>query len=274
MKKISNSSLVSVFIKLLIIVIITKAISVFVLWYLPNDGIELKAKNSFTPSYSRINFSNMIKNPKPKEVQKPKSTSVEVSITSMVLKGLYGLNKKGYIIVAMKAKPKDTSIIGVGEEYQGYKLVLLQKNGAEFIKAGKKYVLEFDKIKKDKYVKPVEKKSKKKNMSSVPAVPNMVSKKDVSYYAKNPAAIWKDISISEVKKDNKIIGFKVNRIKARSKFAMLGLKKGDLIIKANNVKLDSYRAAMDIYNNIDKIDAVEIVVLRNNQEVELVYEIN
>ena len=86
--------------------------------------------------------------------------------------------------------------------------------------------------------------------------------------------IWKNISIHEVKKNGKINGFKVNKINQNSVFAKLGLKEGDLIIKLNNKKLDSYREALKIYKHIDDLDSVQIVVMRNNQEVELVYEIN
>ncbi len=31
---------------------------------------------------------------------------------------------------------------------------------------------------------------------------------------------------------------------------------------------------MDIYAKIDKLDTIQIVVMRNNQEKELIYEIN
>ena len=54
----------------------------------------------------------------------------------------------------------------------------------------------------------------------------------------------------------------------------LGLQKGDIIIKANNVKLESLKDVMKIYNNINNITAMEITVLRDNTEVELMYEID
>ena len=86
--------------------------------------------------------------------------------------------------------------------------------------------------------------------------------------------LWKDIAISEVKKGKKIEGFKVTRINKDSKMALLGLQKGDLIVKVNNIALKSYKAAMDIYAKIDKMTTIQIVVIRNNQEKELIYEIN
>ena len=101
-----------------------------------------------------------------------------------------------------------------------------------------------------------------------------VQKNDISFYRKNPDKIWQDVAISEVVKGKKIAGFRVDRIKKDSKIAQLGLQKGDVIIQANNMKLDSYQAAMDLYKNIDTIDTLELVVLRNNQEKEIIYEIH
>ena len=82
------------------------------------------------------------------------------------------------------------------------------------------------------------------------------------------------IAINEVMKNGKIKGFKIMRIDKNSKFATLGLQKGDVIIKANNVDLTSYKAVMDIYKNINKLSELDLVFLRNNTEKELVYEIN
>ena len=54
----------------------------------------------------------------------------------------------------------------------------------------------------------------------------------------------------------------------------MGLKIGDLITKANNVELKSYRDALNIYTKIDKIDVIQIIIIRNGIEKEIVYEIN
>ncbi|MFT7860867.1 MAG: PDZ domain-containing protein, partial [Sulfurimonas sp.] len=100
-----------------------------------------------------------------------------------------------------------------------------------------------------------------------------VHKGDINFYRKNPSKIWKDIAINEVFEGKKIKGFRVDRIAPNSKMARLGLKKGDVIIRANNRELNSYKAAIDLYKNIDNIDTMALTVLRNNQEKELIYEI-
>jgi len=209
------------------------------------------------------------------KVVKTQLSSSEVSITNMILKGLYGNSTKGFIIIAMKSTPKQTDIIAIGEIYKGYKLKSIGASSVTFEKDSQDYIL---------YSQKIDSKNKssitkiKKNIKTIKHVNsnaiNNVSRKDIEHYSNNPKQIWKDISIKEIKDGKKITGFKVTRINPKSKFATLGLKKNDLIIKANNIVLRSYRDVLEIYKHISKLDTVQIVVIRNNQEVELVYEIN
>lgn len=182
----------------------------------------------------------------------------------MVLKGLYGAQSRGYIIVALKSAPKDTSIVKVTELYQGYTLKSIEHASAIFEKNAQEYVLHLEDI--TTFV--ASKKSAKESGISD------VSREDIAYFAKNPADIWRDISIVEIKDGDKIEGFKVTRIDPKSKFASLGLQESDVIIKLNNVALVSYQDAIDVYSNIDKLSTIQIVVLRENQEKELIYEIH
>ncbi len=271
MIKISNTVFMKTFMKLLILIVIAKAIAVGIWVYLPDEGVELSVKKNYHPKYQRVNFINTIKKPEivvPKVVKEP-----TIGITSMLLKGFYGTDTQGFVIVAMKSNPKLTSIIAIGEDYKGYTLKSIKATSAIFLKDGNDYELKLEEpqttgraITKVQNLPPAP--------EFIPGVPTGVSRNDISYFAKNPKEIWKSISISEVKQGGKITGFKVTNIVANSKFAALGLQKGDIIIKANNVRLQSYRDALEIYKNISKIDTMQIVVLRNNQEMELVYEIN
>ncbi len=272
MIKISNSYLLKILTKLLILLVVAKSISLVLWWYLPSDGVELAQKENYQPKYQRVDFKNMIKESASSDKTQVKSGSSlgqsSVSITNMVLKGLYGTAEKGFVIVALKSSPKKTTIVEVNESYSGFTLKAININSAIFIKNSQEYILELEKIKSQKsLISRVEEQGD-------PSLPKSVAKADIDYYAKNPKQIWKDISITEVKKGNKIEGFKVTKISKNSKMAGLGLQKGDIIIKANNRELKSYKDALDIYAQINDLEAIEIVVLRNNQEKELVYEIN
>jgi len=268
MIKISNSKLILVFTKLLILLVIAKLISFSVWWLLPSNGIELSMKENYQPKYQRVSFNNMIKT-EVKQKQKVKKVDAGKSITNMLLKGLYGKANDGFVIVAMKSTAKRTTIVEVGEIYEGYKLKSISPKSAMFSKNGSDFVLSLEKIKVDNMVTRVRKRER-----TFPNHSSIIERNDIAHYAKNPRQIWKDISIREVKDGRKIKGFKVTKIANNSRLASLGLRRGDLIIKANNVRLKSYKEALDIYKNIDKLDMIQLVVIRDNQEVELVYEIN
>ena len=280
MIKLSNSKLISVISKLLILLVISKTLSLVLWWYLPSDGVEPILKNNYQPKYQRVYFKNMITTaaPKVKIAEKEISTNQGISITNMILKALYGTESKAFIIIAMKSTPKKTQIIGIGEVFKGYTLKSITSYSAIFEKDLKDYVLTLDKT-----VRPSDPKIKSKSNSSRASTRARfsgadsivsVSRNDIAYFAKNPKQIWRDISIKELKDGKKILGFKVTKIKRKSKFSTLGLKKGDVIIKANNVKLESYKDALALYKNIGKLDAIQLVVLRDNQEMELVYDLN
>ena len=274
-----NPSVMRFIRNILIIILVAKALSLVMLWYFQNEGVHHHQNNSKLPEYKRYNANNLIKpTKKPNIKQATEPTSEEAkelaaygpNISNMMLKGLFKRKKGGLVIIALKAKPNDSEVIGLGEQFQGYTLKMILENGAVLEKGGQTYSLYFA---EEKEKKQYTKRSKAKTPQEDDGGIKQVSKSDITHYAKNVKQIWKDIGIVEVRKNGKITGFKVTRIKANTPFANLGLRKGDIIIKANNKEMKSYKDAIAIYKGIDKLEALELVVLRNNQETELVYEI-
>ncbi len=267
MSKVSNSYL-NVVVKLLILLAIAKAISLALWWYLPDSGVELTAKKNYNPPYVRVDFKNMLASMS--KVTQNETTASQsnnsVGITNMLLKGLYGNKTKGFIIVALKSHPRKTTLVSVGEKYSGYRLKSILPQGALFEKGGKNFILKIAQ-KKSKIGARITHISNDSGLHSV-------ARSDIKFYEKNPEQIWKDISIMEIKDGNKINGFRVTRVRRGSKMDKLGLKRGDIIIRANNVELNSYKSVFDLYKKINQIDTLQLVVLRNNQEKELVYEIH
>ena len=270
MQKLSNSKLLSVATTLLILLLVAKLLSLALWWFLPSEGVELNAKKSYKAKYQRVNFSNMLVYEKVVDGAPINKAKTAYSMDKLVLKGLYGSEFSGFAIVAKKASPKKTSIVSVGEMYEGYMLKRIELTQVTFSKNNQDYILELEQSKTLKSSNAI---TKVKAQAGVP-ISKAVAKRDINYYAKNPNKIWKDIAINEVKKNGKIEGFKVNRIKKGSKFAELGLEVGDVIIRANNIDLNSYNEAIKLYKEIDNIDVLELVVKRNNQEKEILYEIH
>lgn len=268
MSKISNSFMLQVVIKLLILLAIAKSISLAIWWFSPSDGVELQIEDNYSPKYQRVDFSNMLEGDP--SIQNGSTASLTsssgVSIKNMILKGLYGDGSNGFAIVALKSSAKKTSIVSVGDEFSGYILKTILSDSVIFTKASTEYVLEM-------YQRSALSKALGTGVNES-SYPVGISRKDITFYANNPKQIWKDIAISEVKEGEEIKGFKVNSINEKSKMYELGLKKGDLIVEVNNVRLKSYKDAISIYKDIANITSVQVVVLRNNIEMELVYEIN
>ena len=269
MQKLSKTSIIkyiSLFLSLLLIAKLTALIT----WYiLPDKGVEVSQNSASAMEYQRVDFANMIGTKKvTRTMSNNRENSIRSDISDLILSGLYGTKKEGFAIVAKKRTPMKTKIISVGESYEGYKLKEIHLNYVVFEKNSRSYILKLNRKKSQQgkstiQVEEAQEIGKKR-----------VSRDDINHYAKNFRDIWKDISIIPLKKSGKIEGFKVTRIRKNSKMAELGLKKGDIILKVNNIKLSSFNDAIKIYKNIDKIDTIELVVLRNNQEKDIVYEIN
>ena len=266
----SSSYILSIIIKLLLLLAVAKLISLSIWWFLPSDGVELDVEKNYKPSYKRINFKNMVDKTSKKVINKaPKvKTTSGISITNMILKGLYGLDDEGYAILALKSASKKTSIISVGEKFSGYTLKAILSDSVVFTKGSKEYILEIA------YVKDIASKQKKIISRIEDDRPKHISRMDIINYTRNPKKLWSEISIKEVKNGSRINGFKITRIKRGSRLSQLGLKKGDIIKSVNNRELKSYKEAMNLYKNLNKLRDVKVLVLRNNKEKELVYEIN
>lgn len=73
--------------------------------------------------------------------------------------------------------------------------------------------------------------------------------------------------------DGKTEGFLVQRIYPRSVLAKMGLKKGDVVIDVNNIKLDSPEKALQVFQQLREARKVNVSVERSGQPMTFVYEI-
>lgn len=270
--------LLSVLTRLLVIVIIANTVSLSLLWVLPGEGVEYVSARSTQVEYHRYRVNAMLQQ---EMVSGPGGTgrmsgsggnaaAPAQEISSLLLTGLYGNADSAIVVIAKRSTPTKTEVIATGERFGGYTLVGVDVNSAIFDRNGKEYRLFMQDADKTPVMAPP---SQMLHDDTADLTSTRVSRDEVVSYAKDVDRIWKDISIIEVKEGKSIKGFKVTRIKQNTPFARLGLKKGDIIIKANNKRLKSYAAALDIYKKIDSLQALQLVVLRNNQEKEIVYEI-
>ncbi len=186
-------------------------------------------------------------------------------LKNLILQGLYDDPQTPFIVVE---DAKKITLVGLGESFKGYKLIDVRKDRAIFKKSGKQYELLFkEKALQEGAISVAE----PEIIQDDAAV--FVKRKEIKHYAKNFDAIWKNIKIKEIIKDKRLKGFEVTWVKKSSLFAKLGLTKGDVITGVNGKTLKSVSQVFKIYNNMDKMDSLKLMILRDNQEKELEYEV-
>ncbi len=263
---------------LLIILLIIKLFwfLIEVLW-LPTSGIEHVVEKGSKSLYYRVKLS-------PNEAPPPtkkKPVKVVGSIKDIKLLAIY--NASDLTVVTVEYKKK-TKVLGRGDAINGFVLEGADSNFATFSKASKIYKIDLIKGKKDSksvgsIKKAVSSTSGKKSAKPVGDVVDagdhkIVDRSLLEHYSKNIDDIYKDIGITDIKKGEKVEGFRISFIRKGSPFAKLGLKRGDIIKTINGQKIDSYNAAFGVYRNIQNIENLTMVIQRGKEEMELEYEVN
>jgi len=292
MKNITNSKLFSTLLFFLTVLLIAKLVWVVIsIFFLPKSGIDYTEKNKLKSFYYPVRLSN-IKEHKVapvviKPTTRPKAPVKKVVPVTMNGYKLLAIYLAGDTLIVTVSKGAKTKVLGKGDVFNGFKLVSSLKDIAFFTKGGKQFELPLKNIKKAKTKKIARRKVAPKRVKNIapPSVhkkgivaaangeTKVVSKGLLSSYTKDIDKVWKDIGIGEYKVNGVLTGFKVNFIKKNSDFEKLGLKRGDILTSINGQELDSYNAAFSFYKEMDSIENLTLSIKRNNQDMELEYEI-
>lgn len=287
LKNITNSKLFSTLIFFLTVLVIAKIVwTVVSISFLPQSGVDYSQTKKLKSFYYPVRLSNIAKKrtivaPITHTVVAP--TKVVANMKNYKLLAIYNSSD---ILVITISKGAKTKVLSRGELFNGFKLESATKKFALFTKKGKEFKLPLNNIKSVKK-KPSNVKTKKIRratdssnlvkekgiISTDDGETKVVSKGLLSSYTKDIDKVWKDIGIGEYKINGVLTGFKVNFIKRGSDFQKLGLKKGDILKSINGQDLDSYNAAFDFYKDMDSIENLTLGIKRNNQDMELEYEI-
>ena len=262
MNIVSKDRLFSFLHSLVMIVLLAKILSLLFVLFLPNEGIDFQKKRRMLPPYSSYSMDNIMESNTTQEGL----YALDANINSMILTGIYLKNDKGYIILANKSDPQSTEILGLQENYGDYKLIKIMSNSALFEKGEQHFLLEILEG-EAAYLEKI-------NTAIVEGQPYQMSHEEIHNYANNLEQILEDISVIEIKNEEEMQGIKVTKIRPNTPFYYLGLLQGDVITKVNNEPIKSYADVLNIYQNLDALQEIEIIVMRNNQEKELHYEIN
>jgi general secretion pathway protein C len=275
---ININGIIKTLIPFLILTLVAYILNSLLYIYLPKSSPSIIVQKKYNMEYRKYlvnkNFKEkqqvMIKEIKQKIVQKEYEL-----ISNISLKAIYSssIETNGWITIVQNNSSK-TYILSVGEIFKKYKLIKVLKEYAIFKKDEKEYKLSISDTKKEpRYTMEEEEELVKE--SSVEEIDGIYSikREEINLYKNDFSKIWKDISIIEIKKDGKIDGFRINRISSKSVFEDLGLRKGDIIKSVNNVTLKSYADALSLYKKINKMDSMQFTILRNNEMMEMEYEI-
>jgi general secretion pathway protein C len=73
--------------------------------------------------------------------------------------------------------------------------------------------------------------------------------------------------------DGKTNGFLIQRINPRSLLVKVGLRRGDVIIDVNNIRLDSPEKALQVFQQLREARQITLAVERKGQPMSFEYEI-
>jgi general secretion pathway protein C len=280
MKHLFSPKYFKTIIALLVLLLIIK-----IVWFavemtqLPATGVDHVKEAGVKSLYYRV---KLTPNEAPAPVKKdlPKVQSSAGSISDITLYAIYNASTVTVVTIEYKGK---TKVLSKGDKVNGFVLEGAGSNFATFSKASKTYKVNLRKGKKS----PQGTTSSEKRASQEEMPPSKKAEGDISdagdhkivdrslidHYATNMDDIYKNIGITESKK-NGAMEFKISFVRKNSPFAKLGVKRGDIIKSINGQEINSYNAAFGMYKNIKNIENLTLVIQRGKEEMELEYEIN
>ncbi len=282
MNTLLNKKILS-FIKLFLIPLLSiKLLYSFSLLFLEKSTVEFYKERDFRFFYKNDFALRVLPSESIVKKEKPKISKPALKLESLILKATFVDPKRSFIVIE---DHKKSVFIDKGEVYKGYKLIEVYKNKAIFRKDGKNYEITI----KDTLPKGIENsfiEEKEDLPDFLPSTPLgikeplkppkavQVSREEVNTFMENPNLIWKNIQIDEIRKRGKIRGFKVRYVKKGSYFDKLGLRSGDIIKAIDGREFTSIAQVMHYYNNISKINALTLTVIRGGEEMELFFDIH
>jgi len=239
--------------------------------FLPKSGIEFLDNSNVSLSYYKYDgFYSNIKSDTRKIEKETKNIEV---LSKYQLKAVYSTSSNGGWAIIQEKGSNKSIILEQYEKFNEYTLTKLYKNYIIFEKNLEEFKIELPLNRKVKYEVETETSLGNKNLI-INGNSITVKRNYLNSYVNDLGKVWKDISIKDIRKDGKIEGFKIYKVNKNSVFEKLGLKKNDIIRSINGNMLTSYADAFKTYNEINKLEYLTIEVLRNNEIVELDYEID
>ena len=289
MKQIINSKHLSTIIFLLTILLVVKIIWIIIsMLFLPNIGEEYQPSTKSKKLYLRVRLTNEPKTSSPtlsaeeraRQAAAAAAASSANKISSMKGYKLLGLYNSTTKLVITVAKGKKTTILSKGEKIDNFELISAGRSFAIFKKNAKEFKLSLENTTNNKNFKVSNKSKRTPAKVKTKTIKNIVEEDGIKQipknlltsYTKDLDKIWKDIGLSQYKKNGKPAGFKVNFVKKGSDMEKLGIRRGDILTAVNAEPLN-LSSAMGFFNGINDLENLTLTVDRNGKSEDLEYEI-
>lgn len=90
---------------------------------------------------------------------------------------------------------------------------------------------------------------------------------------RNPAQVIRSVRVMPYRKNGKVMGYKIRRIKKNSPLAMLGAKRGDIIQAVNGQSLSNVNQALQVYQSMAREDDFTFSLTRRGKPLEMKVQI-
>ena len=267
---INFNTLFQKFLPFIYVVLSAFLLNSIIFFSLPQSGVDFAKDESLSLEYKKYGFYSNIKNMEEKENLK-ESKQEMATLSKYNLKAVYYTSINSGWIVIEENSGLESYILAYGEKIEAYTLKKLFKDYVIFEKDKKEYKLQIKEKEPSSYDDSSNSLTQEIIVKSNGAI---VNRDYLNSYITNIDKVWNNIAISEIKNGEQIDGFKINKINKNSVFEKIGLKEGDVIKSVNNNVLSSYAEAFKVYNNMENTNYLNIEILRNNELMELNYEID
>ena len=221
---INFNTLFQKFLPYLYLILLAFLINSVIFFILPRNAVDFVKDESLSLDYKKYGFYSNIKTTQEEEKVEQNSNPI-LNLSKYELKAVYYTSSsKGWISIEDKGN-NESYILKNGEQIDGYELFEIFKNHVIFKKNSKEYKLEI----KEKEISNYDMNRSNNEEINIKNNGAIVSREYLNSYLTNMEKIWNNISIKEIQNENKIEGFKIERINKDSAFAKLGLKEGDII---------------------------------------------
>jgi len=277
MKHLFKPETIKKIIILLVLLLLVKLFWFFVQKkWLPAAGVGHTQTTSTKALYYRVKLT-------PNEAtapREPKKEAQKNNIKDIKLLAIYNASDATVVTIEYKGK---TKVLSKGDEVDGFKLEKADNMSATFSKNGRTYRV---KLLTGKHTSSISAQDEGPSTFDQEMPPpqeggvrdagdhKIIDKELLTHYANNMDDIYKNIGISEVRSGNSLKGFRITYVRKDSPFEKLGIRRGDTVKSINGQEINSYNAAFDLYKNLKSMDGLSLVIIRENEEMELEYEIN